>query len=61
MIDEQKNSEKLIKELQAKREEVLKDCDAKIRLILKKYNANFIIDPNSPISNPKIVLILNQQ
>lgn len=58
-MSEPKKQKTVIEELNEKKQEVLQQCDEEIRHILKKYNANFTIDPNSSISNPKIILILN--
>lgn len=48
--------------LKARREEKerMQACDQEIRAVLERYNAGLAVDPNSPISQPVITLILNR-
>ena len=46
-----------LEELQKKVQENRDKCRAEIGEVLKKYNMQLAVDPNSPISNPLIILI----
>lgn len=60
-VKELKFTPEELKELQLKREirERREKCAKEINEVLQKYNANLAIAPNSPISNPAIVINLN--
>ena len=46
-----------LEQLQKKVQETRQKCHAEIAEVLKKYNMQLAVDPNSPISNPLIILI----
>ena len=39
----------------------LTDCGKRIGEVLKEHNCNLVIDMNSPINNPRIVLVHNKE
>ena len=46
-----------LEQLQKKVQENREKCHAEIAEVLKKYDMQLAVDPNSPISNPLIILI----
>lgn len=56
--DELTPEELQILEQRRQRQEKLKECSDKVAVILEEYKAQLVIDPQSPIGNPRIVINL---
>lgn len=55
-VNKKTRKEKEAEELLKKKVENENKCAEKINMVLKEFDCILIIDPNSPISQPKIVV-----